>query len=79
MMIDNVDEHDDEQAPAFLWESEAYHQRLVACLSTVEISKFRDMSEQLQDQSPMTTTTVILARGSRVVTVFNLSGNPGWA
>ena len=32
MTIDDVDDHDDEQAPAFLWESEAYHERLLACL-----------------------------------------------
>ena len=57
MTIDDVDDHDDEQAPAFLWESEAYHERLVTCLSTAEICRIKDMSKQLQDQSSTTTTT----------------------
>ena len=57
MTIDDVDDHDDEQAPAFLLESEAYHERLLACLSTAEIRRIKDMSKQLQDQSSTTTTT----------------------
>ena len=27
MTIDDVDDHDDEQAPAYVWELEAYHER----------------------------------------------------
>jgi hypothetical protein len=57
MTIDDVDDHDDEQAPAFLWESEAYHERLLACLGTAEISRIKDMSKPLQDQHQSSTTT----------------------
>jgi hypothetical protein len=42
-----MDDHDDEQSPAFSWDSEAYHERLLACLSTAEISRIKDMSKQL--------------------------------
>ena len=45
MTIDDVDDHDDEQAPAFLWESDVYHERLLACLGTAEISKIKNMSK----------------------------------
>ena len=47
----------DEHERAWGQESEGDHERCLVCLSTAEVSKLRDISEQLQDQSPTTTTT----------------------
>ena len=46
----------DEHERAWGQESEVDHERCLVCLSTAEVSKLRDMSKQLQDQSPTTTT-----------------------
>ena len=57
MTSDDVDDYDDEQAPAFPLDSEAYHERLLTCLSVTEIDDIKNMSKQLQHQSSITTTT----------------------